>query len=259
MPGPPHVVFSSPKPSTMIKTTADKAGEMMKALYKVEIKVTEAVSISKMFDDMMRHQVGTKDLEKTARVMAQQDSNKRGKTTRTLGGDGSSQLLLQSKVKAGAVKDNMRTTDYSRDDQVTSEGPSKNCTREPAIVVGLTKIKAEQARTMARDLRCDIWRLKTILKGQMTKKMYLETLTKVAKARTRAWTTAQRRHQKEIRFLDNKYKDCCPAHSDQIKAARMGMKISKSQVTDPASKTSSDNHNNWVDPLVIGTTITDQD
>ena len=77
--GSPPDVTPSPEPNHSTKTTADKAGETIKALFKGEIKATEAVSISRMFDQMMTRRVGTKEIEKVAKQMAFHNDNKRGK------------------------------------------------------------------------------------------------------------------------------------------------------------------------------------
>ena len=257
LPGTPQGVSSKPFPTTLITTTADKAGETTKSLYKMEVKATEASSISRMFDDMIRYQVGTKDIEKSARVIANQDTNKRGKTMK--GGEvDCSQPSFKSKVMAGTTKDNTNSTDRSSSSNVTTK-PFHSCSREPAIVVDLVGIKARQARTMARDARAEIWRLKAILKRQMPGKTYKETLSKIARARSRTWDTTQRRHKNKVKFLVGKHSDCCNAHRDQTRAARLGLRISKNHDQDPATRTSTDIHNNWVDPLVLGTTLTDDE
>ena len=52
-------------------TTANiKAGENIKALFQMEIKATEAISIARLFKKMTDLRIGTTDLEKTARKMS---------------------------------------------------------------------------------------------------------------------------------------------------------------------------------------------
>ena len=108
------------------------------------------------------------------------------------------------------LDNNCVTKDKGSKPQVTA-----GCSREPALVKKLAKIKEQQARSVMGDARTQVNNLKRTLRLQVSKVKYLETLKRVSAARSKAWTKATTRHKKKMDFLWKRNKDCCDRHRQE--------------------------------------------
>ena len=261
---PQFLPFSTDYKNDYLKTTATTAGESIKALYSMEIKATEAISIKRMFRQMTILKVGTIDLEKTATRMASQDHNKRGKLLKEGGGAQCNQLSVNVELRpsVGAREEEQvgqcqlgdqvdeKYESGSKDVETTEAVTDKRCSREPRIVARLAAIKEEQTSVMAGQARKEVWMIKKKLKTQVTSDKYKEILVKVGKARTRAWKKAQEKHKRKIDFLVHKVKDCCAHHHCE---GKRDCDNNKSSVGSKLGEVVTS------DPLILGTATSDKD
>ena len=105
---------------------------------------------------------------------------------------------------------------------------------------------------MAKEARDKVRQLKSILKVQVSKELYKETIVKVSKVRSRVWDKSQQRHNNKVDFLTRKHENCCDCHKDLRKWSKDPRR--KSQPRRTSSTTETD-----IDPLITSTLVLDEE